>query len=105
MCRSGVLGRDAAVAMNGDAAPASPSAPTPFKNSRRPILLVGGCPTGRKTRLVDVAEKLVFDPAWITDDCFSLGFMLPIFPCFSMCGKTKLGLPILIIESGPLRAE
>src|SRR5258706_12810976 len=77
-----MLDRDAPVAMNGEATPASPSAPTPFKKSRRPILVAGlACPVGNAKR-AEVGEMLVSDRAWVTRDCFFLGFMVRFSPFF-----------------------
>src|SRR5213593_4755524 len=86
ICRIGRLGRarvtGAAAATNGEAAPASPSAPTRFKNTRRPILFVG---------VPDNGMKLLFGPLGVTENCFCLGFMSSIFCGFPLLGKPNLG--------------
>jgi len=85
--------------MNGAPTPASPSAPTPFKKSRRPILFAGlSCPVGNG-KPADVREKLVFDPGRITEECFSFAFMARFSP-FPTHGKTNLPFIFLRLRIG-----
>src|SRR5437899_1204615 len=63
--------------MNGAPMPARPSAPTPFKKLRRPIL-GRDCPVG-DAKPVDV-DELVCDRAWVTESCRCLGFIGTDFP-------------------------
>src|SRR5258706_12515429 len=72
--------------MNGEGMPARPMAPTPFKKSRRTILLG----PGRNVREAEIGAILVFDLKEVTEDDVSLGFMLMIFRHFLVGARSNL---------------
>src|SRR5258706_12108028 len=95
ICWIGIVGRDALLAMNGEAMPARPRAPTPFKKSRRTILFGAG----RNVREVEIGAILVFDLKEVTEDDVSLGFMLMIFRRFPVGARINLGIPLACYQA------